>query len=701
MKKRLVKITAFFFAVFLFCMSLVPIVGAEEFKNPMLDTYVCDDLNTYGFRLSDYPADTSSKRVSLMHFQEYGFHKDGDPRYYDLYVYVYNPSCNAIETTGNYIQLAFGESKNYKKYPLEILSHSVDDENENLFYKFKVSAIESFNKTANRGTRKYFISGIELNFRDDSRDDDYPVSQEWIYSGYQFNFGSSNPAGSLVCNVKELKTVKIDLHGARWFSSTSDYGKDFRYEVSSVYFAIPNDIIRDFGNPGDENGTSGLVSVQGTYNKYGLNGLIVESEGAYNAFQPYLNKGIYPSIQDYFSSGNFGSNDPQIKYLSSWPEFFTGGDVKSLGGLFGNKVNAHVGYSFKRNHNEDNFWDKLGSFFSPVDVDVNFYQDFLMLLTRGSSPDISKGDLTELWESSGKPCFLDPANMYIGGHTEGIGKDLHYYDISVNDGNLNSQIKSWASTRKVKFLDKLFNKKLYTDEKGYPDCKPLQEITYFNLKDLVYNEEAMCNEMFMSKADLEEFDDFYDKNHLGNHVYIMRFAVDPYYCSKGTARFTNDAGAVEESDCYYYEKVIYDNFDVLSFTFQREDGFISVVPVNCKPISIIGSVVAGSNKDNNNPNGAYTFAAFLRDLWNFIKKLKIFPILMGILLLVIFFKLIWPIFKKLGNAGLEVAKARASRPKNENRDKSPPKGEEKDKSPPIESTGCEENQKKKIIRSKK
>ena len=112
---------------------------------------------------------------------------------------------------------------------------------------------------------------------------------------------------------------------------------------------------------------------------------------------------------------------------------------------------------------------------------------------------------------------------------------------------------------------------------------------------------------------------------------------------------------------------------ILSFTFRNEKGGISVVPVNAKPITIIGSIVPGSNDGGYSPNPKdKSLLDWLKALLAFLKKLKIFPILMGILIVLLIVKFVWPLLKKLGNAGLDIAKSRASRPKNENRDKSPP-----------------------------
>lgn len=688
MKKVFVKSLCVFFAIFMFCMCFTPLVSAAESKNPMLSTYVVNDLHSYGFNLADYPIDESSDYVLLMHFQEYGLARSGDRSRYDLYVYVYNASGKPIQKSGNYIQLAYNKNNIYRKYSLEFLSVSNEVSNENLFYKFRVSGIEQIAQNITTSERHYDISGIELNFVDNSRDDDYPVQQHWEYIGFQYNFGSDNPAGTLTYKCSTLETIDIELHGARWFSDDSNYGKNFRYEVSSVYFAIPNSIISKYGNIKDPNGTSGLVSVQGCYNKYGINGLIVENQAAYNEFIPCLNRNRLEMARDYVN-GRW-ADDPQgaafwSDYIKKWPHFFVGIPVFEYDPIGALTIPVEYECTIERQY-DNAFQEFLYEFFGQGNENNIFSSSFhlghLMLLSKGSSAIISEDDLYNLWVSSGKPCHLTPDTLYMGSLTSGISKDLQYFNVSVKDGDLSSSIKSYLSTKETqfgKFIAKLFNGNLGPET--YPECRPLHEITYFNIKDLLFTEESMCNEMYMSQSDLQDFDKFYDAKNLGNHIYIMRFGVDPYFC--GSVYGGTNISTKNGERAWYYEKTVYDNFDILSFTFQDKRGGISVVPVNCKPITIIGSVVPGTNAGGFNPNGDFKdFRYYLNLLWSFLKKLKIFPILMGILVILVVIKFVWPLLKKLGNAGLEVAKARASRPKNENRDKSPPTEEVKDKSPP-------------------
>ena len=658
MRKLFMKGFCIFFAVFLCCLCFAPFAtAAASGVNPMKSTYVVDDLYAYGFNLNDYALDESSDYVSLMHFQEYGFDKNGNRNYYGLYVYVYNASGKPIEKKDNFIQLSYNDGNFYKKYSLELLSVSNDSNNENIFYKFRVLGIEDIAQLIHKDVRHYFISGIELNFADDSMDDDYGVQQHWEYSGYQFNFGSNIPTGTLMQYCTKLETVEIDLHGARWFSEDSDLGHDFRYEVSSVYFAIPNAVINEYGNIHDPAGTSGLISVQGCYNKYGINGLIVESQDAYNEFSPALNKNRNEIAYDVLSGKYYDDPDHLnfwANYIANWPSFYSSKHKISSSGSV-----EYIYYS-------------LG--YNPSTFDVTNEISHLMLLHKGSSPEVSEDALLDLWLSSGKPCHLTPDTLYMGSFTNGISKDLQYFNISVEDGDLSSSIKSFVSTKKTQFgkvILKLFNKELWDNPEVYPECKPLQEITYFNLKDLFFTDKAMCNDMYMSYEDLCEFDDFYDDKNLGNHIYVMRFGVDPYYCTEldhGTNITTKNG-----ERGWYYEKTVYDNFYVLSFTFRNEKGGISVVPVNAKPITIIGSIVPGSNDGGYSPNPQdKSLMDWLKALIAFLKKLKIFPILMGILLVLLIVKFVWPLLKKLGNARLEVAKARASDHNNEKRDKSPP-----------------------------
>ena len=68
----------------------------------------------------------------------------------------------------------------------------------------------------------------------------------------------------------------------------------------------------------------------------------------------------------------------------------------------------------------------------------------------------------------------------------------------------------------------------------------------------------------------------------------MRFAVTDYYVDE--IDITDNDGTEYVGEHYYFEKTIFHNFDVLSFTFQNEEGKFTTVPVSSRPIDIVGNI---------------------------------------------------------------------------------------------------------------
>ena len=272
-----VKVLCLAFSLVILLSSFSVFAGAEIIANPMHQTYVCDDLETMGYDLSEYHRDESADFVSIIDFTEYGYDVNGDQTYYGLYIYLYNPSGRKLETSGNYIEMSFnhkesGETR-YLKYPLRIMSVSRDSSNANVFYKLFVNNSQAIGENIGK-YRTYSLSAIELKYADSSSFNakSYKLGGAYSFSGYMENFGAENL--KLSCSYTNIEVIDVELRSASWFTDTSDLGEDYRYEVSSVYFNIPNYFVEKYGNLEDE--TSGLYSVQGSYYKYVTNGLVVD-----------------------------------------------------------------------------------------------------------------------------------------------------------------------------------------------------------------------------------------------------------------------------------------------------------------------------------------------------------------------------------------------------------------------------------------
>lgn len=553
---------------------------------------VCDDLETMGYDLSDYPRDESANFISVIDFTEFGYHYSGDQRYFGLYIYVYNPSGKKLSTTGNAVELSFNHKDTgetgYVKYNLRVMSVSADAGNEYVFYKFFVNNSSAIG--ANVGKyRMYKLSSIELQYEEKgvSKAKSFKIGGSYAFTGYQDNFGPSGSNLPLHCNYSTIEVIDVELHGASWYTDTSDLGEDYRYEVSSVYFNIPNYYINKYGNLEDE--TSGLYSVQGVYSKSVTNGLVVQGS-AYSDFESY--EQMVLSAQSGYKNYSVGSG---FGFYSLQDSYMQGTGVRYTSDISFN-------YSLKTYSN----------IFQVIDVRSKYPIDQILHIVKGDSysDEISQ----EVWLSE----YSTNRSVWNSALKLAVMKDLsfgdlgrqRYFDITVKDNSLNESIKSYAdkvgysqaSGDVKRWLMNFFLGDLLSDAEGYDEIKPIVEINtgIFGPTSGIYDIEAIAEDLFLTKEDAEGLKSFVSANGSDSHIYLMRFEVNPYYSKE--VILTNNVNDVSP-DGYdhkglYFEKVVFSGFDILSFTFKDVAGIYKTVPVSCDPIDIIGSIVPEPEDDN-------------------------------------------------------------------------------------------------------
>ncbi len=584
--KRSVKILSFIFA-FVILLGAIPFAtfaATSATSNPIETSYVTDDLRAMGYNLGNYPKDTSADFVSVINFLEHGYSAKGDQRYYGLYLYLYSPTGKALDMDECRLQMAYKNKDgltNYQKYYLTVSSVSLDSYS-NLFYKLKVEGTTKLVRDINKGFRHYSLSGIELKFQGESIED-FPLEQSWTYTGYMENFGAGeNDPGTLYCTKDEVEVIQTELQSASWFSQSSDFGADYRYELSSVYFNIPTYFIKKYGNLDDKpsnGGTSGLYSVRGEYYKYATNGLVVPNDSWKTKFENVVGDNI--SIK--------AAYDHELEYISGYPGFYRYLYVTE--GSWANKItywdlsyNTELVYKNRYNYTVSNF----------------VQTKFLNLLVS-SSAFVDSVDFKEVYQEDYNKKFINTNGLRLNGILEGVGQHVPYY-ITVDDESLNSAIKSYASRKEggaLNFLDRIFNGKLYVDDEGYPEIKPIVEVTNSDLSGKGDN--TVAENLFMMENDAKRLREFYNDKKDENHIYLMRFEVNPYYCPQVTLH--NVTVDDEIGTGYYFEKAVFEEFDILEFTFKNVEGKLTTVPVSCDPIDIVGSIIPGNNQTYPNPNG--------------------------------------------------------------------------------------------------
>ena len=615
-KKIICLVFALLFIVTAFSFSSFAGVLAN---NPMKDTSVEDDLEKLGVNTSDYGLDTTADFVSVLDFVEYGYDAGGNQEYYGLFVYVYNPSGKEIR--GAYLQMQYtkkdGSETGYKKYRLvEVDCNDESTDCPYTLYKFVVKDSADIAKNVPYAVRTYCVSGIEIRYSitDSSNAIDYEVSGKWTFRGYQENCGrEGDTTSTLTCSYEVQETIRTELHSVSWFSKTSDLGADYRYEVSSVYFNIPNYYISKYGDINAKN--SGLVAVQGEYYKYVTNGLAVPDNTWYEKFKRFENSDI--SLLNSY-------NDKGWITINEYPGFYCVDKAQISADYF-------LIYNYRINR---------------YDITKNIVRKFANLVVSSVNDSdsfyVSSNDLYDAVFQTDNYKYYHNSEYLLTVNREffnELGKQS--YNISVNDEPLNDRIKTFSGTKYANWLHKLFHKELYVDENGYPNIEALIEIKDSDI--LSGDSDTVIGErLFVIDKDVDELKAFYRDNREDNHIYLMRFDANPYLCSKGilTDDSWNDSSDDKVAYGYYFEKVIYKDFDILSFTFKDAANKVVTVPVSCDPINIVGSVIPGPDDGDNNGN-LYDDNK-LSDVWDLI--LKVFGIVAGVVIFVVIFVFLYKKF---------------------------------------------------------
>ena len=603
--KKILKVVSLIFVVLFLMLSLPLAVFAGDASSvkKIEESDVYEDLKKMGFDLSKLTKDEKAEHVSLIDFLEYGYDYNGNASEYGLYLYIYNPSGKQIDTSSLYgyknsvqlqVSLPNGEEKGWAKYRMTLLSASDENGLENVFLKFKVDVPQSFMMKPSKAARHYELADIELIFVGENKAKSYGAGGKWSYTGYQAYHGPdrSSAVSTLRYSANDFLTLELEINPVTWKTKTSDKGEGYQYELFSVYFSVPNSVIREYGDMNDA--TKGLRAVNGVYSEYKVNGLLTNNKTLYDTVKPYLGKSA--------ESASFGFFTPKMRLMgSSTQSLYSYNASNFLAQMPGVTINPVKYLNSVYNTNYDNF--ESSSWFS---------EEFEKLRNE-------LGGFYKLSEN----------------------KDF-YYSVTTEDGDLKNQMAS--------YIDKLSNTNWFTQwlSHGYtyaddPDIAtiPMEPIVYVSAKDVSdgYNDEYNAKHLFVSDEDYDNLESYVQSLDTAfESVFLMRYALRDYYISdvyvaqKGSG---NDIGF--DNGNYYFEKNIFLDFDILSLTWEDEHGGIKVIPVTASPIDHVGTVTKPPQ------TGIGATLNEWGDTWDkifdFLSSLSWISILLGVVLLFLLIRL--------------------------------------------------------------
>ncbi len=607
MKNKIIKISAVFLSVLILLSSFLvfSVSAAEAVPEDIETSDVISDLKVMGIDYTKYKKDLAADHCRMLKFLEFGFDYGGNQSDYGLYIYVWNPTGKPLNTdsvlnkiTMQSRSIANVEQSDWRKLPLEFLDYSTDTGYEHVFYKFRVkkSAAKYLLQNVSRDLRVYEISEIELHHTGNTNANSFKIGGRFTFTGFQpYHNSLRNAVNTLYCSATDRTTIAIDIHPTTWKTDTSAKGIGYANELFSVYFSIPNDIIRDYGNPADKT-TKGLIQIDGMYDRHFVNGIVVNDDERYNAIYPHL--GTYvpdDSVPFYFFSEethtNFTDQNGIVSHdIFEYQDSFNVSFEKS-----GTVISPIYYRPFSSGDRKGIYVSQLTSL---LQADISNIKDFI------SAADF-RNALYSIWDDYGELYYENSSN-FVNSTGRDFGNDLYYTIVSKDSKgkyiDLADQIEVYSSNHRPTLWQKWFSNSLF-EEGDYNNIKSIQVIdsSSYNTDLTILTSGAMSDKYYVSERDIYDLGSYSSKEALYDKTtYLMRFAVEDYYATEVELHGDIYGKAI------YFEKVIYQNVDILTFTFENQYSEKVVLPVSATPVDNVGEITPtlkpnGKPTTNTNP----------------------------------------------------------------------------------------------------
>lgn len=605
-------------------------VAVTEFDK----TYVTDDLNQMKidgvqFDELDYPVNLNDHNVTLLNLVEYMFTYDEVNRgKYGVYLYFYNPSQkDIIASQSNKIQIADafdsdGNATSYKKFNLQLINASTAPA-EKVFLKFKVVFDKSFIKSLNKNARRYRVSGVELFESNKQNATEYNVSGGWTFSGFAKNCGpdaKNNESTLSVSDYYTIDTISLDVHSTTYRQNgVSHLGAGHQNQVNSVYFAIPNRYLK-------KNGT--LQKIKCEYYEYKTKWIVTtDQENIFNSL-----KAAMPNV----ANNGYEIGLSSRRNNASDPTYIKNGKSTSL------SANLSAGNITQAEY--DRLSEKMATpylyyVFNSNDKKVTS-QELIEYINEYSS----KSTGTKLPIKSGE--VLE--NMFYSYVDDGHTKGYNLVEIDAEDSfdllDYDSNHSGW-----MKFLQYGFHAPSTDD--GLKDIKPIVAV------ESLYG--LSSDNLLVNANDFNKFKNFCTESLADDSTpYLFRFSVSDYESYDATVH-KNDSwltiGGVN-SNTTMSSETLYLDFDIITLTFAR-NGVYTVVPVVSNPVDIVGDITPPL--ENNESWVLQKIGVKIGNWFNSWGKWLVtaLAIVIGIVLIVVFFPVIVAVLKIIGRVIIAPFKA--------------------------------------------
>lgn len=516
---------------------------------PLDNTTIEDDLlgliiNDKEFSFDDYKAD-NTKNLQMLYFAEFGYEgkflystvegileNEDFKNHYSLYIYIYNPQLLDFnnQSIQNNIQLSFYGY--YEKYNLIFIDSYQDD----LFLKFRVDYDRYVREPS--FSRCYNISSIELLEKSNNNATDYRIAFSYVYSGFSKGY-NGQIVSTMNVDVTNLEVIEINVKDTFYRTDTSSKGKDYKNNLSSVYFSIPIDLLNSYGD---------LYAIECEFYEYKTKPMIITNHSE-----------ICDWIIETRGINVIGNTSLELGYNKQ---------------LEGNCIVYDWSYNIAdKVQNGDNWIVKS------KDRDDILYYAFLSDDDYIDSDEIK--NYIYNYDGSGDKIENGKAYSVLFEDTVDSGRTKGYNRIEI-PADANFDMLSYDETHS--WFDKFQDYGLwfwkYDTDDNFKNVVPIKRVDSLP--------SDISNELLINENDISEFTNYYnDACNNDEQVYLFRFAQTDYFAGNLEIKFNDNNYGGGPTNSYMAKQTMFFDFDIITFTFEKSNDY-TVLPVVSNPIDIIG-----------------------------------------------------------------------------------------------------------------
>ena len=535
------------------------------------------------FSENDYPVNEDDSMFYLMRFLEVGYNGKGFGENAALYVFVYNPSLRYIEKDSpqNRITLSVGSDHTCSPYMKRDLIYC-GASSDNRFLKYRVDLdAEAFELWLTQDKRIYAVSEIEL-YRTGLNATSFKVGGNYVYSG---------SGSDLYCRSENIYVIETALTSTYYRPETvSGSGENYRNELHSVYFSVPNRVFEKYGT---------IYSIQGEYYENRIMSIVTESKE-------------YAGTMEFLAG-------TKVTELTGYEEKYQGS--KKYPALYSSIKSYQSSCTVDHPLNvamEDTFtltWSRL----SELERIPYIFNDIIV-----DEVAVTSAQLKNKVEEQGLFTTTGAANT-----------EKTEYDISIEDGY---KLESYAD-KHGDFATFLAQLRSWFDKDFKTTTYVGSAIAEVPADILLMKDETAANRFFVAESDIPALKlKYVDAALKDERVILLRYDQSEAVCYDMQIDAQDSGIEVDKDDeTYLYEQNYYADFDVLSLTFKGSDGSLVTVPVGASPVDGVGGIVIRDDF----PTLGELFERMDDDWWK-----PIVGVILVVLLLIVLFLIFRPLLKK-------------------------------------------------------